>query len=124
MMTEKEDKKSRREFRKWARENNLRLKRGTDCLPIVTARGTYKGQDTLCEGWGDEWVGVYVERETQKKFTFLVKKLVKLGCEPIAVGDQDGLFRVKQWNALPIARLLKMVKMTRTYKNPTWLHQK
>ena len=124
MLTQKEDMQSRRQFREWCNENRLRLKNGPDGFPIAASIGKYKGLDQFYEGLGEDWVGVFVSRETPNKFTYLHKRLLKAGCEPLVIGDNEGTYRIKSWNALPVAKHLKITKGAPRTTDPYWLREK
>ena len=64
---------------------------------------------------------MYVTRETQRQFTYLNRKLIKLGCEPLQTGDFEGTYTVEWMNIPPVAKLLKIKKGAAKVKNPTWL---
>ena len=60
---------------------------------------------------GDDKIGVYAERLTQKKFTFLKKKLVdEYGLKLNQDGDTDSTFFATKEQALRVARLLGCAK--------------
>ena len=113
--------KEGRKFKKWCRENRLRLTRSEDGYPEASAIGRFKGQDKITEGHEPGFVGVVVGRDTKKQFTFLNKKLIELRCEPIQVGDFEGGYKIKIEDAIPVAKLLKIVKGKPKVKNPKWL---
>ncbi len=121
-MTKKIDfDKESRKFKKWCRDNRLRLGRSEDGYPIAQAIGKYKSFDCFTDGWGSGWVGVVVGRETKKQFTFLNKKLVSMGCVPTQAGDFEGAYKIEMDRAIPVAKLLKIVKGKPKVKNPKWL---
>jgi hypothetical protein len=63
---------NKKEFKQFCEDNNLRYKK---------------------DACGDSHIGVYVERETKKKFTFLKQKLVsEYGLRLHQEGDTDGTF--------------------------------
>ncbi len=123
-MNQKEDRTSRRQFKAWCLENRLRLRKDEAGYPVAVAIGKYKNTDRFYEGFGDDWVGVYVARETSNKFTYLHKRLLKSGCIPLAVGDDEGTYKIKAWNAVLLAKDLKIVKGAPRITNPHWLREK
>ena len=82
---------TKQEFKDFCAENNLRYKKDGCGDPISPSR---KGLKTDQLYWtGTEEIGVYAERETKKKFTFLKQKLVEqYGLRPHQDGDTDGTF--------------------------------
>jgi hypothetical protein len=113
-------KKEMLEFKRWCVKNRMRLNRSEDGYPIATAIGKYR-RDQFCEGYGSGWIGVSVGRDTKKQFTFLNKKLVALGCIPTQIGDFEGVYKIPMNQAIPVAKLLKIVKGKPKVKNPRWL---
>mgnify|MGYP003643599558 CR=1 FL=1 len=96
------------EFRAYCEENNLRYKKDTCGDPISPSRRGLKNDQLY---WtGTEEIGVYAERETKKKFTFLKQKLLEAGARPNQDGDTDGTFMVSQSDALLIAKILGCFK--------------
>lgn len=122
-MNHEEDRASRQQFKTWCLENRLRLKKDAAGYPVAVSIGKYKGTDHFYEGFGSEWVGVYVARETANKFTYLHKRLLKAGCVPLAVGDDEGTYKIKTWNAIPLAKDLKIIKGAPRITNPYWLRE-
>jgi hypothetical protein len=123
-MNREEDKVCRQQFKTWCLENRLRLRKDEAGYPIATAIGKYKGIDSFYDGFGDDWVGVHVARETSNKFTYLHKRLLKAGCVPLAIGDDEGTYKIKTWNAIPLAKDLKIVKGAPRITDPHWLREK
>ena len=82
---------TKQEFREFCIDNNLRYKKDGCGDPISPSR---KGLKTDQIYWtGEDELGVYAERETQKKFTFLKKKLVEeYGLRLNQDGDTDSTF--------------------------------
>ena len=113
--------KEAKKFKRWCRKNRLRLSRSEDGYPEAVAIGKFKNKDKITEGQDPGWIGVVVGRETKKQFTFLNKKLIQMGCEPIQIGDFEGGYRIKFEDAIPVAKLLKIVKGKAKVKNPKWL---
>jgi hypothetical protein len=107
-------------FKRFCRNNRLRLRENTDGLPIARAIGKWSADHLYCR-FEDGKVGLYVERETKNQFTFLCKKLASLECEALAVGDYDGCFALEYWDIPAVAKHLKIVKGKAKVSNPTWL---
>ena len=59
---------------------------------------------------GTKEIGIYAERATQKKFTFLKNKILATGAQINQDGDTDSTFFATQEQALEIARLLGCAK--------------
>ena len=97
------------------------MSRSEDGYPEAVAIGKFKSKDKITEGQDPGWIGVVVGRETKKQFTFLNKKLIQMGCEPVQIGDFEGGYRIKFEDAIPVAKLLKIVKGKAKVKNPKWL---
>ena len=100
---------TKQEFKEFCAENNLRYKKDACGDPISPSR---KGLKTDQLYWtGDDELGVYAERLTQKKFTFLKKKLVEeYGLRLNQDGDTDSTFFATKEQALRVARLLGCAK--------------
>ena len=100
---------TKQEFKEFCIENNLRYKKDACGDPISPSR---KGLKTDQLYWtGDDELGVYAERLTQKKFTFLKKKLVEeYGLKLNQDGDTDSTFFATKEQALRVARLLGCAK--------------
>ena len=110
-------------FKTFCKNNRLRLREGSDGLPIAAAIGMYKEDQFYCN-LKDGSIGVYVERETQRQLTYLHKKLVKLGCEPRQTGDYDAAYDLEWMNIPPVAKLLKLKKGRARVADPKWLRNK
>ena len=82
---------TKQEFKQFCIDNNLRYKKDGCGDPISPSR---KGLKTDQIYWtGEEELGIYAERETQKKFTFLKQKLVReYGLRLNQEGDTDATF--------------------------------
>ena len=65
-------------FKTFCKNNRLRLKEDGDGLPVARAIGKFKADQFFCN-FKDGTIGVYVTRETQRQFTYLNKKLIKMG---------------------------------------------
>ena len=100
---------TKQEFKEFCIENNLRYKKDSCGDPVSPSR---KGLKTDQIYWtGDNKIGVYAERLTQKKFTFLKKKLVdEYGLKLNQDGDTDSTFFATKEQALRVARLLGCAK--------------
>ena len=100
---------TKQEFKEYCNENNLRYKKDACGDPVSPSR---KGLKTDQIYWtGDDKIGVYAERLTQKKFTFLKKKLVdEYGLKLNQDGDTDSTFFATKEQALRVARLLGCAK--------------
>lgn len=107
-------------FKIFCRNNRLRLKEAGDGLPIAKAIGKFADDHFYCN-FKEGTIGVYVTRESQRQFTYLNKKLVKLGCEPTQLGDFEGCYDLEWMNIPPVARLLKIRKGAAKVKDPKWL---
>ena len=100
---------TKQEFRDFCAENNLRYKKDACGDPISPSR---KGLKTDQLYWdGTSQIGVYVERETKKKFTFLKQKLIEqYGLRPHQEGDTDGTFYATKEQAVKVASFLGCAK--------------
>ena len=100
---------TKQEFKEFCIENNLRYKKDACGDPVSPSR---KGLKTDQIYWtGDDKIGVYAERLTQKKFTFLKNKLVEeYGLRLNQDGDTDSTFFATKEQALRVARLLGCAK--------------
>ena len=90
-------------------DNNLRYKKDGCGDPISPSR---KGLKTDQIYWtGEDELGVYAERLTQKKFTFLKKKLVEeYGLKLHQDGDTDSTFTATKEHAIKVASFLGCAK--------------
>ena len=66
---------------------------------------------------------MYVTRETPRQFTYLNKKLERLGCIPTQLGDFEAAYDLEWMNIPPVARLLKIRKGAAKVKDPKWLRE-
>jgi len=96
---------TKQEFKQFCIENNLRYKKDGCGDPISPSR---KGLKTDQIYWtGEDELGVYAERETQKKFTFLKKKLIEeYGLRIHQDGDTDSTFIATKEQAINVASCL------------------
>tara|TARA_R110000744_G_scaffold254568_1_gene370184 strand:- start:729 stop:1091 length:363 start_codon:yes stop_codon:yes gene_type:complete len=110
-------------FKTFCRNNRLRLRESGDGLPIAKAIGKFSEDQFYCN-FKTGSIGVYVTRDTPRQFTYLDRKLQKLGCEPLQTGDFEGTFEVEWMNIPPVARLLKIRKGAAKVKDPAWLQDR
>ncbi len=103
-----------REFIAFCDKNNLRRKRSEDGFPIAIGTGKRKG-DHFFDGFKGA-AGVWVERDTKKKFSFAHKKMIKMGCTPLVTCDSEGTYTIPYEEALPVAKFLRLVKGKRRGK--------
>lgn len=96
------------EFKQFCLENNLRYKKDECGDPISPSRRGLKTDQLYWTGTND--IGVYAERATKKKFTFLKKKILDTGARMNQDGDLDGTFHVTKDQALKIAQVLGCFK--------------
>lgn len=105
-----------RQFKRLCEKYNLRYKKNEAGEPTSPTRKRTSPADhlyALCDGE----VGVAVQRETSKKFTFLRNKLVKMGCSVLQAGDTEGNFSVAEDNLIEVAKLLSCVKKNRSFSS-------
>ena len=122
-MTEEEvEVKHINSFKTFCKNNRLRLREAGDGLPVAKAIGKFKEDQFFCN-FKDGTIGVYVTRETQRQFTYLHKKLTKLGCVATQLGDFEGAYDLEWMNIPPVARLLKIKKGDAKVKDPKWLRE-
>ena len=97
------------EYKQFCLDNNLRYKKDGCGDPISPSR---KGLKTDQIYWtGEDKLGVYAERLTQKKFTFLKKKLVdEYGLKLNQDGDTDSTFTATKEQAIKVASFLGCAK--------------
>ena len=100
---------TKQEFKEFCNENNLRYKKDGCGDPISPSR---KGLKTDQIYWtGEDELGVYAERGTQKKFTFLKQKLTKeYGLRLNQEGDTDATFIATKEQAVKVASFLGCAK--------------
>jgi hypothetical protein len=99
----------KKKFKQFAKSNRLRLKTSEDGYPIVVSRGTKYANCMLYEGFCDDFVGLYVTRDTPSKLTHLVGKLTKMGFTPYVRGDYEALYKVSYNKAWKVANMFNMV---------------
>jgi hypothetical protein len=107
-------------FKTFCRNNRLRLKEADDGLPVASAIGKFSEDQFFCN-FREGTIGVYVTRESQRQFTYLNKKLVRLGCIPTQLGDYEAAYDLEWMNIPPVAKLLKIKKGAAKVKDPSWL---
>jgi hypothetical protein len=122
IISEEEQNKRIKEFKRFCRKNRLRLKESEDSLPIATAIGKFKDDQLACLFEKGKML-LYVRRDTKNQFTFLKKRLLAMGCEKHAIGDDEGVFRVNHRDVSAVAKHLKIVKGKAKVRNPTWLRK-
>ena len=110
-------------FKIFCKNNRLRLKEDGDGLPVARAIGKFNEDQFFCN-FREGTIGVFVTRESQRQFTYLHKKLTKLGCVATQLGDFEASYDLEWMNIPPVARLLKIRKGAAKVKNPTWLKNK
>ena len=100
---------TKEEYKQFCLENNLRYKKDGCGDPISPSR---KGLKTDQLYWtGSEDIGVYAERATKKKFTFLKQKLIEqYGLRVHQDGDTDGTFIATKEQAVRVASFLGCAK--------------
>tara|TARA_R110002126_G_scaffold226948_1_gene371579 strand:+ start:32 stop:394 length:363 start_codon:yes stop_codon:yes gene_type:complete len=111
------------DFKTFCRNNRLRLRESGDGLPIASAIGKFSDDQFYCN-FKTGSIGLYVTRETQRQFTYLHRKLEKLGCDSHQLGDFEGTYDLEWMNIPPVAKLLKIKKGAAKVKNPSWLKEK
>jgi hypothetical protein len=121
-MTEASLNKHINTFKTFCKNNRLRLKEDGDGLPVARAIGKFKTDQFFCN-FKDGTIGVYVTRESQRQFTYLNKKLTKMGCVPTQLGDFEASYDLEWMNIPPVARLLKIKKGAAKVSDPKWLRQ-
>jgi|TARA_R110002020_G_scaffold418205_2_gene627448 hypothetical protein len=109
-------------FKIFCRNNRLRLREAGDGLPVARAIGKFSEDQFYCN-FKSGSIGVYVTRETSRQFTYLNRKLQKLGCEPNQIGDFEGTYDIEWMNIPPVAKLLKIKKGAAKVKDPSWLKE-
>ena len=87
-------------FKLFCKNNRLRLREAGDFLPIAKAIGKFSEDHFFCN-FKEGTIGVYVTRESQRQFTYLNKKLIKLGCVPTQLGDQEACYDLEWMNIPP-----------------------
>jgi len=107
-------------FKTFCRNNRLRLKEAGDGLPVASSIGKFAEDQFFCN-FREGTIGVYVTRESQRQFTYLNKKLIRLGCIPTQLGDYEAAYDLEWMNIPPVAKLLKIKKGAAKVKNPSWL---
>ena len=100
---------TKQEFKEFCIENNLRYKKDACGDPISPSR---KGLKTDQLYWtGSDEIGVYAARLSQKKFTFLKKRLVEeYGLRINQDADTDSTFIATKEQAIKVASYLGCAK--------------
>tara|TARA_R110002110_G_C13151836_1_gene690825 strand:+ start:140 stop:514 length:375 start_codon:yes stop_codon:yes gene_type:complete len=101
-------------FRAICEKFNLRYKRNPAGEPTSPTRKRVTSHDHLYD-LHDGRIGVSVRRDTSKKYTFLKRKLLSLGCMILQDGEQEGNFAVVEANLLAVAKELSCVKKNRSF---------
>ncbi len=110
-------------FKTFCESNRLRYRLAEDSHAVAVSSGKWKN-DQFFDGFGKGIVGIYVQRETKTQYTYLKKRLIdKFGCEVTQDGETEGCFTVEAWQALPIAKHLRIVMHKARVSNPKWLHK-
>lgn len=109
-------------FKTFCKNNRLRLKEDDDGLPIAKAIGKFSEDHFFCN-FREGTIGVYVMRETPRQFTYLNKKLIKMGCILTQLGDFEASYDLEWMNIPPVAKLLKIKKGAPKVKDPKWLRE-
>ena len=109
-------------FKTFCKNNRLRLKEDGDGLPVARAIGKFSRDQFFCN-FRNGTIGVDVTRETTRQFTYLNKKLVKMGCVPTQLGDFEASYDLEWMNIPPVARLLKIKKGAAKVRDPKWLRE-
>lgn len=112
-----------KKFKTFAKANRLRLERSEDGLPIVAARGKKFQGWHLYEGFGDDFVALYITRDTPAKLKHSVRFVKKLGLTLIQEGDLEAVFKVPYNQLWRVAKELKMVKKSPSNQNLSGLTQ-
>ena len=107
-------------FKTFCKNNRLRLKEDGDGLPVARAIGKFADDQFFCN-FQNGTIGVYVTRETDRQFTYLNKRLIKLGCVATQLGDFEASYDLEWMNIPPVASLLKIKKGRAKVKDPKWL---
>ena len=100
----------KKKFRKFAKDNRLRLVRDEDGLPIVKSRGKDIEGTHLFDGFGNQFVGLYIWRDSKFKMSHTYSKLVRAGYEPICRAEQEATFKIPYSKIMKIAREFNMIK--------------
>jgi hypothetical protein len=112
----------KKKFKEFAKANRLRIKRDKDGLPIIVARGKkYEGWH-LYEGFGDDFVGLYITRPTTAKTKYSLRKLRKMGFYPLREGDFEAIFKIPYSRAWEVAKEFGMVKKKPSNQNMSGLN--
>lgn len=106
--------KEAQEFRSVCEKFNLRYKRNDAGEPTSPTRKRLFSDDHLYD-LHDGRIGVSVARDTAKKYSFLKRKLLSLGCTLLQDGDMEGNFAVGHKNLLVVAKELSCVKINRSF---------
>jgi hypothetical protein len=122
MLTPEQITKHIETFKTFCKNNRLRLKEDEDGMPIARAIGKFNRDQFFCN-FKEGTIGVYATRETQRQFTYLNKKLTRMGCIPTQLGDFEAAYDLEWMNIPPVARLLKIKKGAAKVKDPSWLRE-
>jgi len=114
MRKSKTEREYEKEFIAFCDKNNLRRKRSEDGFPIAIGTGKRKG-DHFYDGFKGA-VGIWVSRDSRKKFSFTHKKMIKMGCTPLVICESEGTYIISYERALPVAKFLRLVKGKRRGK--------
>jgi len=109
-------------FKIFCKNNRLRLKEDDDGLPVARAIGKFSRDQFFCN-FQEGTIGVYATRDSQRQFTYLNKKLIRMGCVPTQLGDFEASYDLEWMNIPPVARLLKIKKGAAKVRDPKWLRE-
>ena len=100
----------KKKFKQFAKKNRLRIKTAEDGNPIVVARGKKFQNCFLFEGFGDDYVGLYIVKNTPGKLTYLANKLERMGLDVLNRGDYEASFKIPYARVMAIAKTFSMIK--------------
>lgn len=107
----------KKKFKEYAKMNRLRLKTSDDGFPVVISRGKKYAGCMLYEGFSDEYVGLYVTRDTKSKLSHIAKKVDNLGLTPLVRGDYEATYKVPYSRVWEVAKMFNMVKKRPSNQN-------
>ena len=100
---------TKKRYREFCKKFNVRYKLD-DCGDPISPSSKRKYGDHMFWMDSSDEVGVYIERETPKKYNFLRRKLVTAGCRVMQDGDIEGTLAIDYKNAAKIAKIIGSTK--------------
>jgi len=100
---------TKKKYREFCKKYKIRYKLD-ECGHPISPSKKRKYDDHMFWFDSNEEVGIYIERETPKKYNNLRRKLVSAGCRITQDGDFEGTLAIGYKKAAKIAKMIGAVK--------------